>query len=125
MYVYDCLCISENPKPALIQVDKYFLIKPVSLGPPKTYLVGTVSKIKLPNGVHAWAFSSSQYVHEAVKCVVEHLEKVGGKVNVQETRHTYPNFLHPKARYHPRTDLNGCCVLPITCGYSDLDCGTR
>ena len=39
-YVYDCLCISENPKPALLQVDKYFPIKPASLGPPKTYLGG-------------------------------------------------------------------------------------
>ena len=67
MYVDDCLCISENPKPALLQVEKYFPIKPVSLGPPKTYLERTVSKIQLPNGVHAWAFISSQYVHEVVK----------------------------------------------------------
>ena len=69
LYVYDCLCISENPKPALLQIEKYFPIKPASLGRPKTYLGGTVSKIQLPNGVHAWAFSSSQYVHESVKSV--------------------------------------------------------
>ena len=69
LYVDYCLCISENPKPALLQVDKYFPVKPVSLGPPKNYLGGTFSKIQLPNGVHAWAFSSSQYVHEAVKSV--------------------------------------------------------
>ena len=75
MYVDNCLCISENPKPALLQMEKYFTIKPVSLGPPKTYLGGTVSKIQLLNGVHAWEFSSSQYVHEAVKSVEEHLEK--------------------------------------------------
>ena len=41
---------------------------------------GTVSKIQLPNGVHAWAFSSSQYVHESVKSVEEQLEKVGEKL---------------------------------------------
>ena len=75
LYVDDCLCISENPKPALLQIDKYFPIKPASLGPPKKYLGGTVSKIQLQNGVHAWAFSSSQYVHEAVKSLEEHLEK--------------------------------------------------
>ena len=69
LYVDNFLCISENPKPALLQVDKYFPIKPASLGPPKNYLGGTVSKIKLPNGVHAWAFSSSKYVHETVKSV--------------------------------------------------------
>ena len=77
LYVDDCLCISENPKPALLQVDKNFPIKPASLGPPKTYFRGTVSKIQLPNGVHAWAFSSSPYAHEAVKTMEEHLEKVG------------------------------------------------
>ena len=53
LYVDDCLCISENPKPALLQIDKYFPIKPASLGPPKTYLGGKVSKIQLTNGVHA------------------------------------------------------------------------
>ena len=76
LYVDNCLCISENPKPALLQFKKYFPIKPASLGPPKTCIGGTVSKIQLPNGVHAWEFSSSQYVHEAVKSVEEHLEKV-------------------------------------------------
>ena len=69
LYVDNCLCISENPKPALLQVDKYSPINPTSLGPPKTYLGKTFSKIQLPNGFHAWAFSSSQYVHEAVKSV--------------------------------------------------------
>ena len=58
LYVDDCLCIYENPNPALLQVDKYFPIKPASLGPPKTYLGGTVSNIQLPNGVHDWSFSS-------------------------------------------------------------------
>ena len=36
LYVDNCLCISENPKPALFQVDKYFPIKTESLGPTKT-----------------------------------------------------------------------------------------
>ena len=77
LYVDDFLCISENSKPALLQIDKYFPIKPASLGPTKTYPGGTVSNIQLPNGVHAWAFSSSQYVNEAVKSVEKYLEKIG------------------------------------------------
>ena len=36
LYVDYCLCISENPKHALLQVDKYFPIKPACLGPLKT-----------------------------------------------------------------------------------------
>ena len=92
MYVDDCLCISENPKPARLQVEKYFPIKPASLGPPKTYLGGTVSKIQLPNGVHDWAFSSSQYVHEAVKSMEEHLDKLGEKLMYKKPG-TYPKLL--------------------------------
>ena len=92
MYDDYCLCISENPKPALLQVDKYFPINPASLGPPKTYPGGTVSKIQLPNDVHAWAFSSSQYVHEAVKSVEEHLEKVGKKLMSKKPGTPIPTY---------------------------------
>ena len=95
LYVYDCLCISENPKPALLQVEKYFPIKPASLGPPKTYLGGTVSKIQLPNGIHAWAFSSLQYVHEAVKSVEEHLEKEDKKLMSKKLDTPIPTSYSP------------------------------
>ena len=118
LYVDDCLCISENPKSALLQVDKYFPIKPTYLGPPKTYLGGTVPKIKLPNGVHDWAFSSLKYVHEAVKSVEEHLEKEGEKLMSKKPGTPIPTS------YSPELDIT-CSVLPITCGYSALDCGTR
>ena len=91
LYIDDCLCISENTKHALLQVDKYFPINPTSLGPPKTYLGGTFSKIQLPNGVHSWAFSSSQYVHEAVKSVEENLEKVGEKLMSMKPGTPIPN----------------------------------
>ena len=101
LYVDDCLCISENPKPVLLQVDKYFPIKPTSLGPPKTYLGGTVSKIQLPNGVHAWEFSSSQYIHEAVKRVEEHLEKVGGKLMSKKPGTCIPTSYRPELDITP------------------------
>ena len=67
LYVDNCLCISENPKPALLQVDKYFPIKPASIGPPKTYPGGKVSKIQLPNGVHAWGVGFHSR-HNPPKC---------------------------------------------------------
>ena len=101
LYVEDCLCISENPKPALLQVDKYFPIKPASLGPSKTYLRGTVSKIQLPNGVHAWAFISSQYVHEAVKSVEEHLEKEGEKFMSKKPGTPIPTSYSPELDITP------------------------
>ena len=101
LYVEDCLFISENPKPALLQVDKYFPIKPASLGPLKTYLGGTVSKIQLTIGVHAWAFSSSKYVHEAVKGAEEHLEKVGKNVMYKKTGTHIPTSYSPELYITP------------------------
>ena len=68
----------------------------MSLGPPKTYLRGTVSNIQLPNGVHDWAFSSSQYVHEAVKSVEKHLEKEGEKLMSKKPGTTIPTSYIPE-----------------------------
>ena len=91
----------ENPKPVLLQVYKYFPIKPASLGPPKTYLGRTVSKIHLPNGVHAWAFSSSQYVHEAVKSVEEHPENRRKKLMSKKLGTPIPTSYSPELDITP------------------------
>ena len=101
LYVDNCLCISENPNPTLLQIDKYFPTKTASLGPPKTYLGGTVSKIQLPNCVHAWAFSSSQYVHEAFKSVEEHLKKVGKKLMSKKPGTPIPTSYSPELDITP------------------------
>jgi len=42
-----------------------------------------VRKVELENGVHAWAFGSSQYVQAAVKNVEDHLEQRGMKLPVK------------------------------------------
>ena len=34
LYVDDCLAISEHPKEAVLQLDKYFKMQPNSIGPP-------------------------------------------------------------------------------------------
>ena len=85
----------------LLQVDKYFPIKPASLGTPKTYLGGTVSKIQLPNGFYAWAFSSSQYVHEAVKSVKKHLEKGAKKLISKKPGTPIPTSYSPELDITP------------------------
>ena len=38
LYVDDALCISEYPKEALMEIDKYFMMKPGSINVPKIYL---------------------------------------------------------------------------------------
>ena len=66
LYTDDCLCVSEHAEMALREIDKYFDLKESSIGPPKIYLGGKVSKVTLPNGIWAYSFSSCQYVKEAV-----------------------------------------------------------
>jgi hypothetical protein len=62
LYVDDALVISDNAEAILKnEIGKYFELKKESVGPPTLYLGGRLSKVELENGVHAWAFSSSQY----------------------------------------------------------------
>ena len=58
-----------------MEINKYFPMKPKSIGPPKIYLGAKISKVQLPNGVVAYAMSMSQYVKEAVRNVESHLMK--------------------------------------------------
>lgn len=110
LYVDDCLCVSEDPKDALLQLDKYFPMKPDSLGPPKIYLGGKVSKVQLPNGVSAWAFSSSQYVHEAIRAVEEQLEREGKKLQAKKPGTPIPTSYSPELYITPE-------LLPIEASY--------
>ena len=76
LYTDDALVISENAESLLRnKLGKYFRLKEKSIGPPKIYLGGSVSKVTLDNGVSCWAFGSSQYVQAAVKNVEEYLSK--------------------------------------------------
>ena len=75
LYVDDALCISMNPEKVLEkEIGKYWLMKRGSIDPPTIYLGNKVSKVTLENGVHAWAFSSAQYVKAAVSNVEQMLK---------------------------------------------------
>jgi hypothetical protein len=67
IYVDDILCISDNPKELLEQFDKYFPMKPNSIGGPDIYLHAKLSGVRLPNQVKAWAMSPSKYIQETCK----------------------------------------------------------
>jgi len=82
LYVDDTLCLSEHPKEALLELNKYFGLKKTKKGEPliespSIYLGGKLSQVELPNGVVAWAVSSSQYVQEAVRNLELHLKGKG------------------------------------------------
>ena len=69
LYTDDCLAISKTPLESLMEINKYFPMKPSSIGPPKIYLGAKITKVQLPNGVVAFAMSMSQYVKEAVRAL--------------------------------------------------------
>ena len=81
LYVDDCLVISQHARAALEEINKYFPFKPTSIGPPKIYLGAKISKIQLPNGVEAYAASTSQYIQNAVKNIEQHLKARGMSLN--------------------------------------------
>ena len=85
LYVDDALCISSNGDAPIRELGKYFKIKEESIGPPKIYLGGKMTEVILPNGVKAHAFSSSQYVQEAVRNVESFLASRNMKLRKKAT----------------------------------------
>ena len=75
LYVDDCLCIHHDAERELGKLDKYFMMKPGSIGDPKFYLDAMLKRISLDNGVVAWGMSSSKYVQEAVSNVEKRLKE--------------------------------------------------
>jgi hypothetical protein len=75
IYVDDILCMSHDPNELMQKLDKSFPMKEGSIGPPNIYLGAKLSKVKLPNGVEAWAMSPSKYVQEALANAKDYLKQ--------------------------------------------------
>ena len=73
LYVDDCLCIHHDAEGALKALDKYFQMKPGSIGSPDIYLGAKLRQVMLDNGVSAWSASPSKYVQDAVANVEQYL----------------------------------------------------
>ena len=74
-------------------------MKPNSIGPPTQYLGNKVSYVNLKNVQSAWIFSSSQYIPDAVKDVINTLS--------QEARTLPKHGKYPwNSNYIPETDTS-------------------
>ena len=84
------------------EIGRYSELKEASIGPPKMYLGAGIRKVKLDNGMEAWAASSSQYVQAAVMNVEEYIEKSHHK------RWRIPNKVETPMRstYCPELDVS-------------------
>ena len=68
----------QNPEDFIChELGKIFFVKPNSIGPPTRYIGNKVSYVTLENVRSAWRFSSSQYVQDAVKNVIDTLDQEG------------------------------------------------
>ena len=84
LYVDNTLVVSDRGKLVLRnEIGKYFTLKESSIGPPSLYLGGHMRKVTMTNGASAWAFSSLQYVQEAVRNVEEALSQQDKKLPTQ------------------------------------------
>ena len=54
LYVDDALSVSKHPKQALLEIDKFFMMKPDSIEVPKIYLGAKLSLVELRNGTKGW-----------------------------------------------------------------------
>ena len=75
LYVDDILAVHHDGVAAIREIDKYFKMKPGSIGDPDIYLGAKLRQIQLPNGVHAWSLSASKYVQEAVRNVKDYFKR--------------------------------------------------
>ena len=105
LYVDDCLAISEAPKEAVLQLDKFFKMQPISIAPPDIYPGGKVKRMCILNMVEAWTFSLSQYVQKAVSNVDKVLHDLDGfmlSMNINA-----PLFNEYRPELDSSTELNG------------------
>ena len=59
----------------LLRIDKYFTLKPSSIGETVIYLGANFIKMTLPNGVWCWSTILSKYVQEVVKNYEIHIRE--------------------------------------------------
>ena len=77
IYVNDVMDIHHDADSVLRRVDKYFKLKPISIGEPDIYLEEKLKKMRLKNGVWAWVNIPAWYVKESVANIENYLVELG------------------------------------------------
>ncbi len=102
VYVYDILCIHDDPDSVLKVLNKYFPLKPDSVVAPDIYLGAKLKLMQLENGVWAWGISLSKHVQETVKNCKDYVSE-----------HLPPQYRLPKlapnpfpTKYEPGIDVS-------------------
>lgn len=104
VYTDDLLCISNNPREILNNLDQHYLLKPDSICIPTQYLGAQIGKYVLEDEPDRprWYMSSEKYVKEAVRNVKEWMK---AKKEIFKTR--APSVL--PSGYRPELDVSDYC----------------
>ena len=103
LYVDNAQVVSDNAESILRkEIGTSVEPKEASIGPPKMYLGAGIRKVRLDNGLDAWAASLSQYIQAAVRNIEEYIEKSHDK------RWKIPNKVETPMRstYRPELDVS-------------------
>jgi hypothetical protein len=79
LYVDDVLVLYHDSTDVLLRLDKYFKMKPGSIGDPDVYLGATIKQMRLAKGVMVWASSPLKYVWALVDAVTKYLTNLGDR----------------------------------------------
>ena len=106
----DILAVHHDAVSAIKEIDRFFMMKPGSIGDPDIYLGAKLRQVQLPNGVYAWSLSTSKYVQEAVRNVKDYFkrEKPG---QLWPNQHTFPQGLPSGIRHHRWGCCEGCGLI--------------
>lgn len=78
IYTDDVIAMSEDPRRILNDMNKHFLLKEDSIGPPTRYLGANISQYHFSGDkVPKWVIGSQDYVKEAVRVVKSWLDQRG------------------------------------------------
>ena len=92
LYVDDCLAISYDAISVLEQLDKYFQMKPGSIGDPDIDLGSKLRSVMLNNGARCWSMSSTKHVQEAIHNIEDYIEKnLGGRKLKKNSTYSWPS----------------------------------
>ena len=104
LYVDDACCINHDATSQLTRLDRYFSMKPGSIGDPDMYLGGKVSEqwVRSDDGTNCrcWGISPTKYVRDAIKNVETYIGKRG--LTLPKTGYDAPF----KRGYRPELDFS-------------------
>ena len=112
LYLDNALCINHNTQAELEKLDRFFKMKPRSIGDPDIYLGGKLSRFDIDNPgdedskVFAWGLLPTKYIQALVANVEDYLDKNfnGQKLPKKHAKSPFATNYHAELDLTPEQD---------------------